>query len=132
MSLATATSTDTCEPNVCGLGGMPHLHCLCGLPMALGDTRCRLCGLEGRDHYSRRRLRRIGCPPDEAYMALLITVLRDDGPDDRLRLGGSNLRPPRGRVTHLGSKPAVDIARQLAGDRAAQMMNPAGEFGEPR
>jgi hypothetical protein len=111
MSLATTSSSDTCDPTVCGLGGMLHAHCRCGLPMAAGDTRCRLCGLEGRELYCRGRSRRIGHPPDEAYVALLITVLRDEAHARRLRLGDSNARPLRGLMKHrVRGQPWISLA----------------------
>jgi hypothetical protein len=72
------SGSDTCEPRNCEMGHRPHDHCECGLPMALGASRCRLCELEGLSpiwsHPSRRQRRVVG-PDRRAYWSLLAAVL---------------------------------------------------------
>jgi hypothetical protein len=88
---AVVGGVDPCRPAFCALGGTPHVHCPCGLPMAVGATRCDLCLAEdfrprplrptdhlvewdGVSYPSLRRNRPVDVP-HEQYIGLLQTIL---------------------------------------------------------
>jgi hypothetical protein len=87
---------DTLERHatLCELGGSPHDHCECGLPMAVGADLCAVCMAEGLDpigpaprsdlqwdgkSYHSRRCRRLVTSDPDGYMAVLAAILRAPG-----------------------------------------------------
>jgi hypothetical protein len=101
LQRSTRDRADSCRPTLCALGGTPHAHCLCGLPMAVGATLCDSCVAEGLQpkyrkatghleawdgvSYPSLRLNRPTDIPTERYHALLQMIV---GPlPERIVLG---------------------------------------------
>ena len=71
-----------CLPGDCALADERHLHCACGLPMAVGARRCELCDREQVSptlgQPSRRLNRSASMGRFDALIPIVAEILREE------------------------------------------------------